>query len=135
MIRIKTDAAVNDTKKTAGIGIVIISENMYEQLAIPIPYDQVHNNHTLEFEAFLSALRWLIKENITDEMIFIETDSQVVVQVIENEQTKNNLYQPFIDEYIRLKEYFSIITLQWIPERENKGADNLAKQALMKKLT
>lgn len=135
MIRINTDAAVNDVKKTAGMGIVINSNKLYEQLSVPVDYETVHNNHTLEFKTLIYALNWLKTEQLTEEMVFIETDSQVVVQVIENEHTKNELYQPFLDDYLNVKDNFPFISIQWIPEKNNKGADNLAKQALMKRLS
>lgn len=132
MIRIKTDAAVNEKNKSAGIGIVIVNDDLYKQLAIPFPYEQNLNNHTLEFQAVIQALEWLLENDLTQEMVFIETDSKVVVQVVEKEQTKNEAYLSLLNEILTLREKFSIVTIQWIPEKENKGADNLAKQALKK---
>lgn len=132
MIRINTDAAVNEKSKTAGIGIVVVSDNLYKQLAIPYPYEQNFNNHTLEFKAIILALKWLIDHNLIEEMVFIETDSKVVVQVVEKKHTKNDTYLPLLNEILSLQKNFPIVTIQWIPEKHNKGADNLAKQALMK---
>lgn len=134
MIRINSDAAINQVAKTAGIGLVIVTNDQYQQLAIPMPYQVDVNNHVLEFQAVKEALSWLIEHDLTNEMVFIETDSKVVVDVVEKELTKNKTYQPLLEDILSLKVQFPVVTLTWIPEKQNKGADNLAKQALRKPL-
>lgn len=132
MIRVHTDAAVNQKKNRAGIGIVITGDDLYHQLSIPYPYDQVTNNHTLEFKAIIYSLEWLIENNYTDQMVFLYTDSQVAYHSVDNERTKNSAYQPLLDQILKLIQQLPLVTIQWVPEKQNKGADNLARQALNK---
>lgn len=130
MIRVNTDAAFNPKTNQAGMGILISGDGLYEQLAVPLT--DTKNNHTAEFEALIYGLYWLISQELTESMVFLRTDSRVVTQVIENKHTKNQDYQPFLEEILALKKVFNLIYFEWIPENQNKGADNLAKQALMK---
>lgn len=132
MIRIHTDAAVNQKQQKAGVGLVIVGEDLYEQISIPIPYEQVYNNHTLEFKALIYALRWVIEHNYTDQMIFLHTDSKVAYDVVDKGFTKNDLYQSLLEEIKTLIKVLPLVTVQWVPEKQNRGADNLAKQALNK---
>ena len=130
MIRIYTDAAVKGNPGPVGIGIVIVRNNEQTQLSIPL--DDKLDNHQAEFQAVIQGLKWLIQKNWTNELTFCYTDSQIVAQSIEKEYAKDIYFQNSVTEVLSLMRNFSYISIEWIPESENKAADNLAKQALSK---
>lgn len=130
MIKMYTDAAVKIDTKKVGIGVLALVGNKQFQLTYPL--NEEWDNHQAEFIAVIYGLKWLIQNNYTNEMVFCFTDSQIVAQSIKKQYAKNNIFQRFINDILKLMDNFSYITIEWIPESQNKGADNLARQALYK---
>lgn len=128
MLKVYTDAATN-TEKSGG-GILIISEKQ-TQLAFSMTET---NNHQAEFAVILHALHYLIDQGLNDQTIFLHSDSKTAIKILDQGQTKNKLFQPYLSEFNELAPQFPLLVLQWIPENKNKGADNLARQGLRKKL-
>lgn len=131
MIRLYTDAAVSGDPGNAGIGVLILYDQEQEQYSIPLEHNQ-WNTHLAEFHALLYGLRLLVENGLTDQMTFCYTDSQIVAQSVEKSYVKNQEYNKYLIEILELMNEFPYVTVQWIPNRENKGADNLARQALHK---
>lgn len=132
MIRVYTDAAVNGNPGQAGVGLLILTEN--DQFQLTIPLSGKWNNHHAEFKAVLWGLTWLVENNLTNEMTFCYTDSQIVAQSIEKAYVKDTTSKNYLEKILVLMEKFPYISVTWIPEAENRGADNLARQALQKAL-
>lgn len=132
MIRMYTDAAVKGNPGPAGLGILILTGDEQIQLTRPLQGDW--DNHLAEFSALLYGLTWLVENNLTHEMTFCYTDSQIIAETINKSYTKNEHYQEYLKEILSLMDSFHLITVEWIPESKNKGADNLARQALQKAL-
>lgn len=130
MIRVYTDAAVNGDPGHAGIGLLILTEK--EQFQLTIPLENKWDNHQAEFIAVLKGMTWLVENKHNDHMTFFYTDSQIVAQSVEKEYVKDTTFHDFLQEILSLMNEFPYISVAWIPESENKGADNLAKQALQK---
>lgn len=128
MLKVYTDAATN-TEKSGG-GILIISEEQ-QQLAISLAED---NNHQAELAVILYALHYLIDHKLNDQSVLLYSDSKTAIKILDQGQTKNKLFQPYLSEFNELAPQFPLLVLQWIPEAKNKGADNLARQGLRKKL-
>lgn len=129
MIRLYTDAAVSGNPGHAGIGLLILSDEGQTQHALPLENDQ-WDNHRAEFHALLAGLRLLIDEGLGGQMTFCYTDSQLVAQAVEKSYVKDTAFNYYLSEILALMENFPYISVQWIPGPENKGADNLARQAL-----
>ncbi|MGX7203657.1 ribonuclease HI family protein [Enterococcus pingfangensis] len=128
MLKVFTDAATNLEK--SGGGILIIS-NKQKQLAISLPEK---NNHQAELAVILYALNYLIDHNLNNQSILLYSDSKTAIKILDQGQTKNKLFLPYLSEFNELAPKFPLLVLQWIPEAKNKGADNLARQGLRKKL-
>lgn len=128
MIKVFTDAASN-TKRSGG-GIVIIAEEQ-KQLALPLVEA---DNHQAELAIIIHALHYLIDHQLNDQTVFLYSDSKTAIKILDQGQTKNKLFQPYLSEFNELAPQFPLLVLQWIPEGKNKGADNLARQGLRKKL-
>ncbi|MFC6464567.1 ribonuclease HI family protein [Marinilactibacillus sp. GCM10026970] len=130
MLKVYSDAAVNGNPGSAGIGIVITGADMYIQLALPL--EGQWDNHTAEFEAIRLAINWLVENDQTHSITQFFTDSQVVARSIEKKYVKSETFKPYLNECLALLESLSYYEINWIPEKQNKGADNLAKQGLQK---
>lgn len=132
MIKVYTDAAVKGNPGRAGIGMLIVQDGIQRQLSKPI--EEYCDNHLAEFLACLEALRCLFDEKKCQEWIFLYSDSKIVVQSIKKRYVKQPEYRKVLDEILVVLEQFPTIEMEWIPETMNKGADQLAKQALQKRL-
>lgn len=132
MIRIYTDAAVKGNPGPVGIGVVIVRDNDHIQLSFPL--EQHLNNHQAEFQAVIHGLKYLIEKNWINELILCYTDSQIVAQSIDKAHAKDSYFEKQLQKIKKMMQQFDYITVEWIPESQNKGADNLARQALRKKL-
>ncbi|MDO5456842.1 MAG: ribonuclease HI family protein [Atopococcus tabaci] len=130
MLNVNTDAAVKGNPGPAGIGILISGQTIHEQIARPL--EGLWDNHQAEFEAILQAMQWLIDHNLTDQMVFLHSDSKTAVDLLHQGTTKNKDFQPYLQAIYELEEYFSYITIDWRSQRHNKGADHLARQALQR---
>lgn len=130
MLKIYSDAAVSPKDNKAGAGLVIVGENLYEQLSIPLA--STEDNHLAELDAFYHAVKWPITQERTDEWTVFHTDSQLVADSVKKNHIKNSRYIDIFQEIIAGLEKYSFYEVKWIPEKENRGADNLAKQALTK---
>ena len=128
MLKVYTDAATNTEK--SGDGILIISE---EQKQVSISLTET-NNHQAELAVILYALNYLIDHKLNDQTILLYSDSKTAIKILDQRQTKNKLFLPYLSEFNELASQFPLLVLQWIPEAKNKGADNLARQGLRKKL-
>lgn len=130
MIRLYADAAVNGNPGQAGLGVLILTEKDQYQLTLPLSGQWT--NHQAEFQAILHGLSWLVQNDHTSEMAFCYTDSQIVAQSVEKKYVKDKNFQIYLDKILELMEIFPYVSVTWIPESENRGADNLARQALQK---
>src|SRR5699024_5047760 len=91
------------------------------------------SNHEAEFLAVIHALK-ICQEQFTNKMIAIQSDSQIVVNAIENNYVKNPLFKPFLDEIKILSKSFPYVFVKWVPNVQNKHADHLARKAIQMQL-
>ncbi len=132
MIRLYTDAAVNGNPGNAGIGLLVLIDD--DQIQLPLPLDGKWNNHLAEFKALYEGINWLVDNDYTNELTFCYTDSQIVAQSVKKKYVKDASSNNYLQRILKLMEAFPFISISWIPESKNRGADNLAKQALQKTL-
>ena len=83
-------------------------------------------------EAFLNAVCWVVNNNYQDNWIVFHSDSQLVVTALHKNYIKNKQYINLFKSISRMLDDLAFYEIKWIPEKENKGADNMAKQALAK---
>ena len=128
MIKVYTDAAVNGNPGDVGLGVLVLKDG--EQLPFKISVGEKMDNHLAEFTAINWALGWLLEEGYQEELIFINTDSKVTADAIEKNYTKKEANRIVLKEIQNKLKDFSQLFVKWIPESENRGADQLARQAL-----
>ncbi|MGO2083941.1 ribonuclease HI family protein [Vagococcus sp.] len=128
MIKIFVDAATNPKQQKSAGGMVLQSNSTYLQLKIPL---EALDNHSAEFEIMLYALNYCLDAQWTSETIMIYSDSKIVIHSIDKAYSGNPLFQPILQSILEKANFFPLIFFKWIPEKENKGADQLARQALI----
>ncbi len=129
MIEVYTDAASRGNPGDSGIGIIIKSGKEYERYSYFIGE---WANHEAEFHAVIKALE-ICAEKFPDDVLSFRTDSKVVVDTIEKNHTKNEKFLPLLERIRQLSSCFPLFFIKWIPDRENKQADRLAKEAIWNK--
>lgn len=127
MLNVYTDGASAGNPGPSGLGLLITGENIHQQINLPLP-DM--DNHEAEWVAICYALHYLIKNNDTNQTIILHSDSKTAMQIIQQNQTKNPKFKPYLNFIQAHTDFFPLILFQWIPEKQNKGADSLAKQGL-----
>ena len=128
MIKVFTDAAVNGNPGDVGLGVLVLKDG--EQKPFKISVEEKMDNHLAEFTAINWALGWLLEEGYQEELIFMHTDSKVTADAISKRYTKKESNRIILKEIQNKLKDFSQLFVKWIPESENKGADQLARQAL-----
>lgn len=129
MLRIYVDAATKGNPGPSCGGIVIVGDTMHEQIHVQLGEC---SNHEAEFRVLIQALQLLVEKKLNDQTIILHSDSKIVVQTIEKKHAKNPLFKPYLLNFQKIEKHFPLLLVKWIPESQNKGADNLAKQALHK---
>ncbi len=132
MIKMYTDASTKNNPGPSGVGIVISTDARYEQLSIALENEM--SNHEAEFEALIKGLNYLIEHKLTDETLMMYTDSKLVASAIKKNYVKKDIFNVRLTLIQERLTHFPLFFIQWIPESQNKGADNLAKQALQKRI-
>ena len=128
MIKVYTDAAVNGNPGDVGLGVLVLKDG--EQKPFKISVEEKMDNHLAEFTAINWALGWLLEEGLQEELIFMHTDSKVTADAISKRYTKKEANRIVLKEIQNKLKGFSQLFVKWIPESENRGADQLARQAL-----
>ena len=130
MIKIFIDAATNQTTNTSAGGMLFLRNGQQLQKHIPL---LAKTNNEAEFEMMVKTLEFLISEDFQNETIFIYTDSKIVMESLHKEYVKDSRFKMHLEIILKLSHEFPSLFIEWIEEKNNKGADNLARQALQKK--
>lgn len=128
MFTLYTDAATDNNTTLSAAGILILHDGRQTQLKAPLPNG---NNHQAEFYAAITGFEELLKiagNDATDNTVLYYTDSKIVADSVAKQYAKH--YQPLVDDLLALQAHFSVVVTNWIPEKQNQGAHNLAQQAL-----
>lgn len=128
MIKLFVDGAATGKEGFAAIGILIVEDGVQKQIGLPL--EEQMDNHQAEFEALLYGLRHLKAHNKQDQLVFCYTDSKLVAESIRKKYTKKAEHKIYLEQVLQELAAFTNLYLEWIPEKENKGADNLARKAL-----
>lgn len=128
MYTLYTDAATNNDTQHSAAGILIVHAGNQQQLHASLPDS---DNHHAEFYAALAGFDALLKLlNQTAKTVTVQyfTDSKIVADSVEKRYAKH--YQELVDQLLAKQAEFNLVVTQWLPEKQNQGAHNLAQQAL-----
>ncbi len=126
MIEVYTDGAASGDPGLSGAGIFIKDGKKTYEYKFPLGS---MSNHQAEFQAVIKGLE-VCRDNFQDEILSFRSDSKLVVDVIEKDFTKNQTFLPYLQEIRNQVEAFPHFFIKWIPEKQNKHADKLARQAI-----
>ncbi|MGB2991816.1 MAG: ribonuclease HI family protein [Paenisporosarcina sp.] len=128
MLEVYIDGASAGNPGPSGIGIFIKGEG--HQLRFS-KYVGTYDNHTTEFIALLRGLEEAQK--LSKEFISVRSDSQVVVTAVEKRFVKSPVYKEWLDQALEIADTFDFFFIKWIPSKSNLTADQLARQAIIRK--
>lgn len=129
MLEIQTDAAYRPETQEGGLGIIL---KFQPNIQLKYFVNHAEDNHFLEFLAIREALKYVIEQGYHQQTLAFYTDSKIVVQSIDKAYVKDALYRPILTEILELMDQIPLVFVKWIPEKQNRGADQLARQALLK---
>lgn len=128
MIEIFIDAASAGNPGPSAIGIFIKNGVNSQKVT---NFIGTYSNHEAEFIALREALK--ICKNNRWSTVSIKTDSKLVSDAYEKKYVKNKLFQPYLEEIMELSQLIPLCFIQWIPSSQNKVADQLARNELIKR--
>ena len=132
MLKIYVDAATKGNPGPSGVGVLMVTNTERFQYAFPLK--NLYSNHEAEFQGMILGLQLAIEKQLQHENTFVYTDSKIVAETVQKNYAKRTEFKNYLTEVQELIKNFPLCIIQWIPEKENKGADNLARQGLQKAL-
>lgn len=131
MIKINIDGSTHPKYKIS-VGCFVIKHDE-TTLIETFPLDAV-DNHTAEFQTLLTTLEYCLDNQLHNELIFIYSDSKIVVNSFNKHYVKNAEFELYLEKILSLSSEFPLLSIEWIPENQNKQADHHAKRALQKEV-
>ena len=125
MLDIYIDGASAGNPGASGIGIFIKGEGHLIKISEVI---EDTNNHVAEFKALVRGLEEAKK--LGTDFVWMRSDSKIVVASIEKEYVKNEEFKPYLEQALAIIETIQTFFIKWIPDKENRAADALARQAV-----
>lgn len=130
MLEVYIDAASAGNPGPSGIGIFIKGEGHQIQIS---EFIGETNNHIAEFTALVRGLEEALKLNSS--LISMRSDSKIVVSSVDKAYVKSEEFKPYLEKALQLIDQCDLFFIKWIPDKENRAADALARQAIQKKST
>lgn len=135
MIRAWFDGAVEPHNPSGhgGIGVVVRRDNevIYTEASYMGRWGSLTNN-CAEYAAVIAALRYLIREGISEAVVYGDSD-MVIEQLSGRWRVKGGAYVPYFREALALKRQVQNVKFIWIPREQNADADELSKIAVLKR--
>lgn len=125
MIEVYIDGASAGNPGLSGAGVFINNNGKVESYSMPIG---ILDNHAAEFHALITALEICLDKGYN--IISIRSDSTAVVNAVEKEFIRNSKYSFLLDRALQLSRRFDLFFIKWIPSKENRNADELARKAI-----
>ncbi|MCT8390098.1 RNase HI [Leuconostoc holzapfelii] len=128
MLTLYVDAAREPNTGLSAAGAVLIHQKAQQQFKSPV--FQSLDNHAAEFQGLIWAL-----EQLTDhqDILTVYSDSKLLIEALHKHYAKH--YQDQVDRILFLLASHRLVFSQWLPEKDNLGAHNLALQALKNRQT
>ncbi|KYG92108.1 ribonuclease HI family protein [Metasolibacillus sp. FSL H7-0170] len=128
MLEVYIDGASAGYPGPSGIGLFLKGEGHHLLIS---EYIGETNNHIAEFTALIRGLEEAQQLGAT--LVSLRSDSKIVVASIEKSYVKNEEFKPYLARAEELIETFELFFIKWIPEKENRAADALAREAIQTK--
>jgi ribonuclease HI len=109
----------------SGAGIFIKNNGQVQRYSIPLG---IMENHEAEYMALIKGLEICLEHNYS--YVSVRSDSAAVVNAVEKGFAKKEKYRNSLESIMNLTAAFELFFIKWIPGKENKTADELAKKAV-----
>jgi len=125
MLEVYIDGASAGNPGPSGIGIFIKGEGHHLQFS---EFAGIYDNHTTEFLALIRGVEEAKK--LSNGIISVRSDSQIVVAAVEKRFAKNPVYKELLDKALEIADTFDFFFIKWVPTNTNLAADQLARKAI-----
>ena len=126
MLEVYIDGASAGNPGHSGAGIFMKEDGVVERYSIPLG---IMENHEAEYWALIKALEICNQKQV--QTVSFRTDSQAIWSAMEKEFAKNKKYAPLLEQALQLSKQIPLFFIKWIPSGQNKGADELARKAVI----
>ena len=126
MLEVYIDGASAGNPGHSGAGIFMKDDGVVERYSIPLG---IMENHEAEYWALIKALEICTQKQV--QTASFRTDSQAIWSAMEKEFAKNKKYAPLLEQALQLSRQIPLFFIKWIPSGQNKGADELARKAVI----
>jgi ribonuclease HI len=127
LIEVYIDGASAGDPGPSGAGVFIKGNGIVEKYMFPLGE---MSNHEAEYYSLIKALEICIEKKYN--VVSFRTDSQLVDRAIEKEYVKNKRYAPLLQKALDLSKQLDLFFIKWIPSSQNKVADELAREAIIR---
>lgn len=127
MLEVYIDGASAGNPGPSGIGIFLKGEGQLIKLSEAIG---MTNNHIAEFTALVRGLEEAKK--LETNFVWLHSDSKIVVSSVDKRYVKNEEFKPYLERALEIIDELELFFIKWIPDKENKAADALAREAILK---
>ena len=125
LIKIYSDAASQGNPGNSGAGLVILYDGQQIQRH---HYLGNMSNHEAEFAAAIWAFQVLETLSSDTDTIMYYADSKIVIDSIHKRYAKH--FSTQLAQLLHYYDSYHLIISTWIPEKQNRGAHQLAWQAI-----
>lgn len=92
---------------------------------------EAFDNHQAEFMALYCGIYQALKLGLEQDPVwFYRSDSQVVIDAVNKGYVKKDKYKLYLDKALALIPWQVDLFAKWVAEKDNQGADQVARQAL-----
>ncbi|MDR7072304.1 reverse transcriptase-like protein [Fictibacillus barbaricus] len=86
------------------------------------------SNHEAEYHALIHGLKICVENNW--KIVSFRTDSQAVEKAVDKRFAKDKRYVQLLEQALSYADQLELFFIKWIPSKQNKMADELARQAI-----
>lgn len=126
LIEIYIDGASAGDPGLSGAGVYVkIGNGTTHSHRFPIG---IMSNHEAEYHALIHGLELCIENDWR--IVSFRTDSQAVERAVDKRYAKDKRYTDLLEKALNLSNQLDLFFIKWIPSKQNKIADELARQAI-----
>ncbi|MFD1357743.1 reverse transcriptase-like protein [Fictibacillus halophilus] len=126
MIEVYIDGASAGDPGLSGAGVYVkVGDGTTQSYRFPLGN---MSNHEAEFQALLRGLELCVENNWR--IVSFRTDSQAVESAIDKRYAKDKRYTVLLEKALSLADQLDLFFIKWIPSKQNKAADELARKAI-----
>ncbi|RZT22779.1 MULTISPECIES: reverse transcriptase-like protein [Fictibacillus] len=126
MIEVYIDGASAGDPGLSGAGVYVkVGDGTTQSYHFPLGN---MSNHEAEFQALIRGLELCVENKW--QIVSFRTDSQAVESAVDKRYAKDKRYTVLLEKALSLADQLDLFFIKWIPSKQNKAADELARKAI-----